>query len=278
MFKQTKDGILVTDNRFRPKDILECGQVFRYTFSNGVYGVYSVDKFAQILPFEDGYLIKTDFPDYFIEYFDLKTDYEKITDEISSYSPILKNAVEYGQGIRILKQDYLETLFSFIISANNNIKRIQLIIERLCVALGEKTKYGYAFPTLSALASVPVSFYTSIGAGYRDVNLYRTAQILSNDEKGEFSYQNLNTLNSSALITKLCRLYGVGEKVANCVTLFAFSRKDVFPVDTWIKKVYHEYFENGHADKDICKYLIQLFGDYSGYVQQYLFYYQRSKF
>ena len=74
----------------------------------------------------------------------------------------------------------------------------------------------------------------------------------------------------------LISLSGVGEKVADCILLFCFSRTDVFPVDTWVKKIYFDLYKKSEKSNIIRKELIQQFGNLSGYVQQYLFWYKRS--
>ena len=65
---------------------------------------------------------------------------------------------------------------------------------------------------------------------------------------------------------------GVGQMVADCIMLFAFGKKDVFPVDTWIEKVYNQFFEKETNRKIIREKLLVYFGQNSGYAQQYLFY------
>lgn len=158
--------------------------------------------------------------------------------------------------------------FSFIISANNNIKRIQLIIGRICEALGEKTPFGYAFPSVKKLAEVSSpDFYFRLGAGYRAPYIYETANAL----KEGFELDRLKELDSVKARKALLDLKGVGAKVADCIMLFGLNRFDVFPVDTWVKKVYHRYFETGLKDSEISTFFVDTFGDLSGFAQQYLF-------
>lgn len=257
---------------FNIKDTLECGQVFRFKLlADGGYGVYSQDKYAELRYNDNGEVeVYTNEREYFWKYFDLDVDYGAKVKRISAISPLLKEAASNGKGIRILNQDLTEMIFSFIISANNNIKRIQLIIERLCDKLGRDTAYGKAFPTVEAMASADVSLYTLIGAGYRDKYLHHTANKLLS-----YDLSRLYAMDSDCARKELLTFMGVGPKVADCIMLFGLRRGDVFPVDTWIKKVYHEYFENGHADRDISRYFCGLFGADAGLCQQYLFYWQR---
>lgn len=256
---------------FNVRDTLECGQIFRYKLlDNGAYGVYSQDKYAEVSEVNGVAEVRTSDCDYFWHFFDLDTDYGAKVKRISDLSDIMRQATECGKGIRILNQDLTEMIFSFIISANNNIKRIQLIIERICDKLGAATEFGKAFPMVEALAAAPIEVYTQLGAGYRDKYLNATANKLLT-----YDLSVLTNLSSDLARKELLTFMGIGPKVADCILLFGMRRGDVFPVDTWIKKVYHTHFEHGHADAEISKYFCRLFGEDAGLCQQYLFYWQR---
>ncbi len=262
----------IQKNCFDLTDTLECGQVFRYRkLQQNVYEVFSQDKHAKLVDVGCEVQVFTEDPQYFANYFDLQTDYEQTVKRISDISPIMQQAAQCGKGIRILRQDLTEMIFSFIISANNNIKRIQAIVERLCQGLGEKTPYGYAFPTVQKMADAPVEFYKSIGAGYRDRYLKDTAQKLLS-----FDLESLKAMPTEQARKVLLTFEGVGPKVADCILLFGMHRGDVFPVDTWLKKVYHNYFEQGHKDAQMSTFFCNLFGQDAGLCQQYLFYFQRK--
>ena len=262
----------VSKDYFDVQDTLECGQIFRYKkLDENTYEVFSTDKYARLVTTPQCVEVYADDKDYFYNFLDLTTDYKGKVTHIAALSPIMQQAAEVGRGIHILRQDLTEMIFSFIISANNNIKRIQLIIDRLCEGLGEKTPYGYAFPTVEKLANAPVSFYTQIGAGYRDRYLKETAEKLLT-----FNLDTLTNASSAEARKQLLAFKGVGPKVADCIMLFGMRRGDVFPVDTWLKKVYHAYFEQGHKDSEISTYFCNLFGEDAGLCQQYLFYFQRK--
>ncbi len=257
---------------FNVKDTLECGQLFRYKkLTQDTYGVYSQDKYCEITQEATQVVVKTHHKEYFWNFFDCDTDYNAKVERISAISPLMAQVVDYGKGIRILNQDLTEMIFCFIISANNNIKRIQLIVERLCEALGEKTEHGYAFPTVQKMAEQSVEFYAKLGAGYRDKYLLATAQKLLTCD-----LEQLSNMASPLARKELLTFLGIGPKVADCILLFAMRRGDVFPVDTWLKKVYHQHFEQGHRDQDISAFFCNLFGDDAGLCQQYLFYFQRK--
>lgn len=262
----------VDKDYFDVADTLECGQIFRYKkLDDNAYEVFSTDKYARLVTTPTRVEVYTDDAEYFRNFLDLDTDYGAKVARISALSPLMARACEAGRGIHILRQNLVEMIFSFIISANNNIKRIQLIVDRLCKGLGEQTPYGYAFPTVEKMAAAPVEFYTQIGAGYRDRYLKETAEALL-----DFDLAVLENAASPDARKQLLAFKGVGPKVADCILLFGLRRGDVFPVDTWLKKVYHAYFEHGHKDSEISAYFCQIFGADAGLCQQYLFYFQRK--
>ncbi len=260
---------------FLPADILECGQIFSYKKNEDTWEVFSKDKFAKIEENENGFLILTNDTTYFEIFFDLKTDYGKIKQKLSEFE-ILKKPILFGHGIRILKQDLFETLISFIVSANNNIKRIQLILGRIREKYGTKIGNFYAFPTREQLLGASAEDFAQLGAGYRAPYLWKVLRQI--DEKTLHDWSDLPT---AELRKNLIALAGIGPKVADCVLLFGFGRKDVFPVDTWIEKMFFKYygkqFENRPLNREKIRHILTgEFGFLSGYAQQYLFYFMRS--
>ena len=257
---------------FNITHILECGQIFRfYKYDDGSYGVCSGNKFAKIEQKGKNYEIFSKDSEYFANFFDLETDYSKIKTELKK-DKILGKTVEFGQGIRIIKNNPLEMIFSFVISANNRISRIQKIIETMCEQAGENMGDYYAFPSLKKLASLPLSFYSGLGAGYRDKYLFKLSRELTNVDlakKGKLATPELRKW--------LMSLSGVGPKVADCILLFGFYRTDVFPIDTWTSKVYKAFYDDGAKSREQMRQsLVSRFGGLSGYAQQYLFYGARS--
>ena len=270
-YKKGKDFIEISGkDDFNPQHILECGQIFSFKKNGGNYQVFSADKKAEIFETENGYIIKTKNPDYFENFFDLKTDYGEIKKKLKGYD-ILTKPIEYGHGIRIVKQDLFETVISFIVSANNNIKRIQMILDRMRQKLGQNMGDYYAFPTREALLSVNEEFFTNIGAGYRAKYLYETVRLI--DEK---TLKDWDLLSTPDLRKKLIGLSGVGPKVADCILLFGYGRGDVFPVDTWMAQMYNKFYEPQENREAIRHNLTKQFGQLSGFAQQYLFFFMRT--
>ena len=271
--------LIFSDKFFNIKDTLFCGQTFRFKLYKKGYIVNSSNKCCYCYNEDSSAIIECEDADrdYFYYYFDLDRDYKTIYESaLSENVEILSLSAMLGKGIRILNQDSVEMLFSFIVSQNNNIPRIKGIIEKLCLLLGEKKCfYGqeyYAFPTIEKMAEQDLSFYQSIGLGYRAEYIRRLAV----DLMSGMSISAFNKLSATELKSQLIKIHGVGPKVADCVALFGFHKSDSFPVDTWIEKVYREDFKGSIKDRaKISEWFTQRFKQNSGYYQQYLFYYKR---
>lgn len=272
-YKEFDDYIWVERSPdFDVKQTLECGQVFRYKVRDFGYTIYSSDQKADIYCQEDCIKIFTNNRKYFINYFDFCTNYDRIKSSLEA-NPILKDAVSYGQGIRILNSDPLEMIIEFIISQNNNIPRIRTIIEKICENYGENKGDYYAFPTLDRLKKIPLEFFTNIKCGYRDKYLYDTIQMLGE----EVDIDSVKVMSTTDARAELMKLKGVGRKVADCILLFGFRRTDVFPTDTWVVKAFN--FIYGKSENNAIKisnHFVGIFGELSGFAQQYLFYKMRD--
>ena len=273
-----KDCIIIeNDESFNIVDILECGQVFSYKkTSDDAYFVISLDKYAKIIFDKTNTKIFTKDVEYFYNYFDLNTDYEKIKNNLKTNFGYFSKYLDAGKGIRLLKQDSYQTIISFIVSANNNIKRIKNILFKMSEKFGSKIENTdfYAFPTLQQLSKATVTDFNLLGAGYRSEYLIETIKLLQTEE---FSIKNLKSLTTKELKKKLLMLKGVGPKVADCIMLFGFSRTDVFPVDTWIRKFYYMFEDKKLSDEKISTYFVNKFEALSGYIQQYVYNFMINK-
>lgn len=272
--------LIFSNEYFSPKDTLECGQIFRYfKLCDNEYLVISKNK-PCILKEEDNQVFLTFNScdeQYFYNYFDLATDYNGIYQRaIASKYQILAKSAKLGKGVRILKQDSEETLFSFLISQNNNIPRIKNSLNKICELLGEKGEFCgyeyYSFPTLEKLLSVGEEFYKNCGLGYRAEYILIVANQIKNGLLTQIKH-----LSQEQVKQRLMQIKGIGEKVADCALLFGFNYTKSFPVDTWIEKIYREDFNGALEDrKKITKFFTEQFGLDSGYFQQYLFYFKRT--
>lgn len=262
---------------FNPLHTLDCGQIFRFEPFKEGFLVFSGDKACYV--HSDGVKTYAECEDgnYFYYFFDLARDYSEIVKMAESYKiPLLYKSAQKYAGLRLLNQQKEEMIFSFIISQNNNIPRIKGIISRICGGLGQKREFMgreyYAFPTPSELAGAGAEFFKKAGCGYRDTFLDETAKRIAAD-----GIEKLESLSTAELKKQLLTYKGIGAKVADCISLFGFSRRDSFPVDVWMEKVYREDFGGELTDRNkICAYFTDLFKENSGYMQQYLFYGKRQ--
>lgn len=273
--------IITEEEFFNVKDTLECGQIFRFKPFEKGYLVFSKDRACYAYN-EDGKAViecETENEGYFRYFFDLSRDYSLIYSRAKkSRYDIVSRAAEAGKGIRILNQDKTETLFSFLTSQNNRIPRIKSIIERTCSARGVKNSFlgeeYYSFPSPEELFDEDVGFYNGLGYGYRSDFIRSTAKRLI-ENAGELD--EMAVLSTTELKASLMSFKGVGPKVADCVSLFAYHKTDAFPVDTWIEKLYREDFNGAEKNRNkINEFFVNSFGEDSGYIQQYVFYYKRS--
>ena len=262
---------------FNPKDVLECGQIFRFEPFKKGYKVFSTDKACYVYIDGNSTVVESEYPDYFYNFFDLGREYAQVIEKIKVFGyPVITRACEVAKGLRLLNQDPEEMIFSFIISQNNNIPRIKGIISRISRTVGERREFMgeeyYTFPTAARLAERDAEFYKSLGAGYRDRFIVDTAKRIAAE-----GIERLKTLDAPSLKKELLTYNGIGPKVADCVSLFGFGRAASFPVDTWVEKIYREDFGGSLKSRDkINAYFTSLFGEYSGFVQQYLFYCKRE--
>lgn len=257
---------------FDIKKTFDCGQCFRFDEYDGkIKGV----AFGRLLSFsQDGETLhiegisREEYDSHFCRFLGLDTDYDMIDDDIISRlngDMTIKKAIEYGKGIRLLRQDGWEALCSFIISQNNNIPRIKKIIANMSKEFGEHIEGEfYAFPTAEALANAGVDKIFELKTGFRAKYIYDAACKVAS---GEIDLGLIKNMTTKEATEYLMQIKGVGLKVASCALLFGFDKTDAFPVDVWVKRVLEKYYPDG-LDLDSL-------GSYAGMIQQYLFYYER---
>ena len=247
-------------NSFNLEHIFECGQCFRWEKQiDGSYIGIIEDTVLRVTIKNkklavEGITKKEDIKEFLIEYFDLNNDYSAIKSRLSNVDPSLKTSIEYGYGIRILKQNLFECIISYIISANNNIPRIKKIINNISKQFGEKIIFEeneyYLFPSIEQLSRGNIEDFKNAGAGFRDIRIYNTTQAIYS---GSFSLDNLYEIEDiDELEKELLKLDGVGPKVANCIMLFALKRFDVFPIDVWVRRVMNDLYIHAKDENKNC--------------------------
>lgn len=269
---------------FDPKHIFECGQCFRwYVEEDSSYTTIAHGKVINVKKEDNDVILSNtnmeDFKSIWYNYFDLGKDYFAIKKELSK-DPILKEAINFGQGMRLLNQDSYETLISFIISANNQIPRIKKAVELISNDLGDYAgswngRAYHAFPSPDKLASLDSEYIQDkYRVGFRADRIRETSRRVS---EGEFDLQSIYDKTRDEGKDLLTTLPGVGPKVSDCILLFAFDKEEAFPVDVWVKRVMeYFYLKKETSPKEIGLSGARIFGRLAGYAQQYLFYYARE--
>lgn len=279
---QDNNKIILKDMKnFDPKHIFECGQAFRWKVEDdNSYTAIAYGRVINVKREKDDIVLKNtnldDIKGIWYNYFDLGRDYDEIK-RILSEDDVLREAIKFGEGIRILNQDPFETVISFIISANNQIPRIKKSIELIANHYGERiegTEY-YSFPTPEALSKAKVEDLKEIcRVGFRGERIVETSKIIA---RGDIDLNEIFNMPKEEGKKILMTLPGVGPKVSECILLFAFKKSDAFPVDVWVKRVMeYFYLKEDTNEKLIGDYGAKLFGSLAGFAQQYLFYYARE--
>lgn len=277
---------------FHLDHIFDCGQAFRWEKQeDGSYTGIAGGHIANIQfePYEkdgtNGRLVlsnvtEEEYESFWHGYLDLDRDYEKIKARLGN-DPVMKTAIGYGEGIRLLQQEPWETLISFIISQNNHIPRIKKCIETLsmnfgeCVGEYEGRKY-YSLPGPEVLAALTEDDLAVCRLGYRAKYLIETAKKVCTEGVAALNDVSRSEVTSGEAYEYVTGFHGVGPKVANCIMLFALGKYDSFPLDVWMKRVMQEEY-GLTSPKEMAAFAAQNFGEYGGFAQQYLFYYVREK-
>ena len=264
-----KNRIEVFDlTQFDTDAILHSGQVFRYSrgTETSVYSLVVGQNKARLYNEGGKVVIETDNPEFFWNYFDLDTNYTEIKEQLKKFATLNRILGENSGvgGIRILRGEFVETVISFIISANNNIKRFTKTLNLLSGQFGTDN----CFPTLEQLSTLTAEDFKRLGCGYRSGYLVKAvAQI------AEMNFNDLCKLSVEQLKKTLTQIAGVGPKVASCIILFSDilpneERFRICPVDVHIGRALEQL---GKEQADVM-----LNHKYAGVIQQYIFYYVQS--
>jgi N-glycosylase/DNA lyase len=265
--------IRIKNKNFSLAQIADSGQCFRMekgADEENVYTLVAFGKYLKVHQVGDEIVFDCDEEEYhqiWKAYFDLETDYDKLAKSVDEADSYLRNAMKFGKGIRILKQDLWEMIITFIVSQQNNIKRIKRIINSLCERYGKElvaddgTKY-YSFPTPKELSKATLEDLLACNLGYRAKYILKTTEMILHKE---IDLDRVATMEYEEARKELLKLVGIGGKVADCVCLFSIHMLEAFPVDTHIQQVFDAQYPNGFP--------FDRYEGYAGVIQQYIFYY-----
>ena len=253
---------------FRPKEI----QPGLFRFVTGEHFLYIREVSEKIFDVSCG---SDEWQNIWRKYFDLNTNYFGIRNAVKKFAEkkscekFLNAATDFGEGIRILRQDPFEMLISFIISQRKNIPAIRKSVESLCERFGREVKTErekiFLFPTAESFCGVTLDNLRGLGLAYRDAYVKDAVEKINSHE---IELDKLKKFSDLELVDELKKIRGVGDKVANCVALFAYHRVDSVPIDVWIKRAMEEDFDGENIFVE--------FGKNAGILQQYIFFFKRT--
>ena len=267
---------------FKLYDTVMCGQIFRFfPLNDGSFDVILKDRVINIYQKDNALYVssndETDLEKVVRNYFDLDNDYEKMDDFLITNDVKLKDAINFSKGLTMIKQDPFETVMEYIISANNGVPQISAALNNIAEKYGKKVTFNnkeyYLFPTFNDLKDLSESDYRACKVGFRDKYLKQMVDKLNN---GDVNLDEFYTLDTTDSLNKLMENNGIGPKVASCILLFAYQKYDVFPIDTWVKKIMKNDYKI-EGEKKIREFAVKTYGKYSAIALQYLFNYSRNK-
>jgi N-glycosylase/DNA lyase len=192
--------------------------------------------------------------------------------------PAMDAAVAACRGMRVIRQPAWECVATFITSAQKAVPHITQISHTLRRKYGRPAAWEgetlHAYPEPAALAALDEEALRACALGYRAKNLLRTARMIAD---GTFDLQAVSAMADDAARDELCRLPGVGVKVANCALLFTYERLAAVPIDVWIARILRETYRKRRSNPaQLRDFAARYFGPFAGYAQQYLFHHARS--
>jgi N-glycosylase/DNA lyase len=255
---------------------LASGQVFHWLPQGGGYaGV--IGTTPAYVEQQGARLLTTDDPALVARYFALDHPLSAIYRSFPT-DPAMTAALDFCRGMRIIRQPAWECLATFITSSMKQVSHIAQISHTLRLRYGQPLgpRGPFAYPAPDRLAALREEDLRACALGYRARNLLKTARMIS---AREVDLDAIRSLPDDQARAELCRLAGVGEKVANCVLLFAYERVRAFPIDVWIERVLRQHYLKGSRKITPAKmrdFSRTYFGEFGGYAQQYLFHHARS--
>lgn len=268
---------------FNLHDTITCGQIFRYEIeTDSSYTVILKDRVVNIKQVTSDKLKITSNKEKGLEkiirdYFDLDRDYDSINKYLIEKDSRLEPIVNACLGLKMIKQDPFETLIEYIISSNNRVTSIKNSLNLISKKYGEVTVFNnkkyYLFPTYNALKNVQVEELRNYKVGFRDKYL---KNIINAVNSKELDLNDFYKISTKEAMDKLIKYNGIGPKVASCILLFAYQKFDVFPVDTWVKKMMKDEYQL-ESQKEIIEYASKTYDKYSAIAIQYMFHAKRNK-
>ncbi len=263
-------------------DTINSGQVFLWKKIDSKW--YGIDG-KKILILKDKLDVKSKNIHNFFRFDD---DFQGIKKQLSK-DRVMKKAINNFPGMRILRQDPFQCYISFIVSSNSNIPNIQTRLQKLSQKFGEKmiidNNEFFLFPKPEKLANASINEIAKCGLGYRTKYVKKAAIAVN---KGMIDFSSLKKQDYQEARDSLCQVFGIGKKVADCILLFSLEKLEAVPLDRWVLRILQKYYSKEFqiSTKTITEKtydelhnkIVDHFGEYAGYGQQFLFKNERDSF
>ena len=261
---------------------INSGQVFLWKKIDAKW--YGVDG-KRILVLEKVQKFKKNMK-YESDFFRLDDNFEKISNDLKNDNYV-RNALKMFPGLRLIRQNPFQCYISFIVSSNSNIPNIKSRLQNLCKTFGRRKmvdgKEFFLFPEPSDLANASVLDIKKCGLGYR-AKAVKTASLSVLDKKIDFDF--LKKIDYHTAKEELIKVFGIGNKVADCILLFSLEKLEAFPLDRWMLRILQKYYSKEFqistktlTEKtydQLHENIVEHFGSYAGYAQQFLFKMERD--
>jgi len=261
---------------------INSGQVFLWKKIDTKW--YGVDG-KRILVLENSQKFKKNMK-YETDFFRLDDNFEKISNDLKNDNYV-RNALKMFPGLRLIRQNPFQCYISFIVSSNSNIPNIKSRLQNLCKTFGRRKiidgEEFFLFPEPSDLANASVLDIKKCGLGYR-AKAVKTASLSVLDRKIDFDF--LKKIDYHTAKEELTKVFGIGNKVADCILLFSLEKLEAFPIDRWMLRILQKYYSKEFqistktlTEKtydQLHENIVEHFGSYAGYAQQFLFKMERD--
>ena len=261
---------------------INSGQVFLWKKIDAKW--YGIDG-KRVLVLENAQKFKKNMK-YETDFFRLDDNFEKISNDLKNDNYV-RNALKMFPGLRLIRQNPFQCYISFIASSNSNIPNIKSRLQNLCKTFGRKKivdgKEFFLFPEPSDLANASVLDIKKCGLGYR-AKAVKTASLSVLDKKIDFDF--LKKIDYHTAKEELIKVFGIGNKVADCILLFSLEKLEAFPLDRWMLRILQKYYSKEFqistktlTEKtydQLHENIVEHFGSYAGYAQQFLFKMERD--
>lgn len=225
------------ENNYNFKITLLGGQAFNWDLINDSYVGFFTDKVLKIKEGNNGFFWQTypksdDF-NFMKRYLALEDEYENRIAELNKKDEHIAKAIKNNNGLRVLKQDFEQTLLSYILSSNKSVKGVRRAVRNLTEKYGSTVQVGdekiKLFPTIEQLSGLTEKDFRELGFGFR-------AKYFS---KAVLRLQDKLIIPSDEITTRelLTGFTGIGDKVADCIMTFSLDFRDLTPLDIWGKRV-----------------------------------------